>query len=224
MFAALAGDFSPLAVDTSAGAARQAPPAMLVALAVGLGSMDMPIPHVSSWEWVNWKFPKAVKAGDTIYARWTLTQKRPPVHASRTGIAVWRVDVHTADGVMCAEGEIGAAVLRGARPGDKPVDKDAAEKLAAGRRRRRRRGGAAAEAPAAPAPEAAPAPVERAASSRRRRRRRPAGAQGSPANGEPAPPAPAVEASLPQPVSTAPAASAAAANPLSRVMKRLRRS
>ena len=201
---------------------------MLVALAVGLGSIDTPIPQIASWEWVNWKFPKPVKAGETIYARWTLTQKRPPLQAARTGIAVWRVDVHTADGVMCAEGEIGAAVFRGSATAGKD-DKDS-EKLAAGRRRRRRRGGSTAEATPAPPPETAAAPAaaaaqgERTASGRRRRRRRPAGAQSNHGNGEPAAPAPAVEASAPEPAATPRAAPSAAANPLSRVMKRLRRS
>ena len=37
-------------------------------MAVGLGSMDMPVPSVAEWEWLNWKFPRAVHAGDTIYA------------------------------------------------------------------------------------------------------------------------------------------------------------
>jgi len=74
-----------------------------MAMAAGLASMDMPIPHVATWEWANWKFPRPVKAGDTIYARWTLTQKRAPVGGAKTSIAVWRVDVHTTDGALCAE-------------------------------------------------------------------------------------------------------------------------
>ncbi|HLZ95477.1 MAG TPA: MaoC family dehydratase [Candidatus Dormibacteraeota bacterium] len=232
----MAGDFSPLAVDTtSAGGTRQAPPALLVAMAVGLGSMDTPIPQIAAWEWVNWKFPKAVRAGETIYARWTLTQKRPPVHGSPSAIAVWRVDVHTADGEVCAEGEIGASVFRrtsAAQPAER-----AAEPVATGpRRRRRRRGGGAAEtaaAPAAPAPKPAAAPKQAPTSdrtpgsSRRRRRKR----SGPPGNGngggdhpEPSPqpePAPApVTAAPPAPAPAAPAS----ASPLRAVMRRLRRS
>ncbi len=65
--------------------------------------MDMPIPHVAAWDWANWKFPKPVVAGDTIYARWTLTQKRAPVGGSRTSIAVWRVDVSTERGEKSPE-------------------------------------------------------------------------------------------------------------------------
>ena len=35
-------------------------------MAVGLGSMDMPVPSIAKWEWLNWKFPRPVHAGDTI--------------------------------------------------------------------------------------------------------------------------------------------------------------
>jgi len=213
---------------------------MLVAIAVGLGTIDMPIPQVASWEWVNWKFPKPVRAGETIFARWTLTQKRPPVHGSRTGIAVWRVDVHTSDGSMCAEGEIGAAIFRRTAT---PVErKDAPPSPAAApapapRRRRKRRSPTgtevAAAPPAAPAPTAPAAPAAAAAdrAPRRRRRRRPSGGGTSAAapNGEPAGPAPApassVEAAppVPQPALATSPQTGAAANPISRVMRRLRR-
>ena len=187
-------------------------------MAVGLGSMDMPIPQVAAWEWVNWKFPKPVKAGETIYARWTLTQKRPPVHGAPTGITVWRVDVHTADGAVCAEGEVGASVFRRSVPG---ADR-AAEPGTPVRRRRRRRASASAETTPPPAAAPQPAPAERSGSARRRRRRRPSGS--SSGNGEPAaatqPPEPPAAAPPPQAVAVA---SASAANPLSRVMRRLRR-
>jgi len=107
-------------------------------MAVGLGSMDMPIPQIAAWEWVNWKFPKAVKAGETIYARWTLTQKRPPVHGAPAAIAVWRVDVHTAEGAVCAEGEVGASVFRRSAPRDQ-VERAAPDVAAPGVPARRRR-------------------------------------------------------------------------------------
>jgi hypothetical protein len=158
-------------------------------MAVGLGSMDMPVPSVEEWEWLNWKFPRPVHAGDTIFARWTLTQKRPPIGAAPSAVVVWRVDVHTTDGALCAEGEVGAKVRRdsGARaraespsavaaagsPGQAPAP-------GAPRRRRRRRApnGTATvpEPPAVAAPPASMAKPERAAGpSRRRRRRRPPG-------------------------------------------------
>src|SRR3979490_784990 len=114
LFAAVAGDFSPLTIDATHGNSRVAPPALLVAMAVGLGSMDMPVPSVAEWAGLYWKFPRSVHAGETIYARWTLTQKRAPVGGSPTAIVVWRADVHTASGALCAEGEVGASVLRNA--------------------------------------------------------------------------------------------------------------
>src|SRR2546429_1939063 len=43
-----------------------------------------------------------------------LTQKRPQVGGAPSSIVVWRVDVHTSDGTLCAEGEIGAKVRRAA--------------------------------------------------------------------------------------------------------------
>ncbi|HEY8954108.1 MAG TPA: hypothetical protein VIP78_16300, partial [Candidatus Dormibacteraeota bacterium] len=134
-------------------------------MAVGLGSMDMPVPAVADWEWLNWKFPRAVRAGDTIYARWTLTQKRAPVGGSPTAIVVWRVDVHTAGGALCAEGEVGASVLRApqARAAE-PASREPAPELAGaaasvavtprrGRRRRRTPAGDATKPTAAVAVE-----------------------------------------------------------------------
>lgn len=239
MFAALAGDFSPLTVDTSGGSTRHAPPALLVAMAVGLGSIDMPIPDVASWEWVNWKFPKSVRAGETIYARWTLTQKRPPVHGAPAAIVVWRVDVHTADGAVCAEGEVGASVFRRAAA---PAEKAAEPAGGPPRRRRRRRGtgpGEVADAPvakaAAPPPASAtPAHPEKSPSSRRRRRKRSggSGAAGNGNGGDHSGPAPVAAPPEPRATTAPGAAAAAAAKPaaagggpsgrLSRVMRRLR--
>jgi acyl dehydratase len=222
LFAALAGDFSPLSVDTSGGNTRLAPPALLVAMAVGLGSIDMPIPQIAAWEWVNWKFPKAVKAGETIYARWTLTQKRPPVHGAPAAIAVWRVDVHTAaDGAVCAEGEIGASVFRRSAPHVERAAEPTAPGAPARRRRGRRRPAPAEPAAAAPAAPA-PATPERTGSTRRRRRRRPAG---SSSNGDSTPAGPAAETgpAAPAPALSPPPASPAPAGALSRVIRRLRR-
>jgi hypothetical protein len=157
-------------------------------MAVGLGSMDMPVPSVEEWEWLNWKFPRPVHAGDTIFARWTLTQKRPPIGAAPSAVVVWRVDVHTTDGALCAEGEVGAKVRRdsGARARAEIPSAVAAAgssgqaPAGAPRRRRRRRApnGTATmpEPPAVAAPPASMAKPERAAGpSRRRRRRRPSG-------------------------------------------------
>ena len=211
-------------------------------MAVGLGSVDMPVPAVAEWEWLNWKFPRAVRAGDTIYARWTLTQKRAPVGGSPTAIVVWRVDVHTAGGALCAEGEVGASVLRApqARTAESAAREAVAEPAATGssgvvaprrgRRRRRPSNGdaaktkavAAVEAPiqAPPIPAAPPGP-ERTASGRRRRRRRPASSAAARNGDTPAPTAPidAPAATAALPASTAPGT----ANPLTRAIRRLRR-
>jgi acyl dehydratase len=239
LFGALAGDFSPLTIDVSHAGARFAPPALLVAVAIGLGTMDMPVPSVAEWEWVNWKFPRPVKAGETIYARWTLTQKRPPVGGAPTAIVVWRVDVHTGDGALCAEGEVGASVRRTAQAARPRSAEDtpaapAPTPAPASRRRRGRRPAAASPAAATPPPvEAAPqvvaaapsGPAEKTGVARRRRRRRPRASSAPSRDGQAPAPAPAAEAAPPPPAPVAASApgSAPPAGRLSRVIKRLRR-
>jgi hypothetical protein len=206
-----------------------APPTLVVAVAVGLGTIDMPVPSVEEWEWLNWKFPRPIHAGDTIYARWTLTQKRPPIGAAPTAVVVWRVDVHTADGALCAEGEVGAKVRRqvGSRDGDRARAPEAvaapAVPGAPRRRRRRRPAGANGPAPEATAITAPPAPVakpERAAGAPRRRRRRRPATGSSPRDAEPAVgPVPAPEPAPAPPPAATPAASRGG---LGRVIRRLR--
>lgn len=237
LFVGVSGDFSPLSIEGGHAQPRVAPPTLVVAVAVGLGTIDMPVPAVEEWEWLNWKFPRPIHAGDTIYARWTLTQKRPPVGSAPNSIVVWRVDVHTADGVLCAEGEVGAKVRRHAGPKDRERERDRAPEAAAGpaaaaaaprRSRRRRRpaganGGPEAPAPAAaPPPSAPPAKPDRAAGAPRRRRRRRPATGGTPREGEPAAaqaPAPEPPPIPAQPVAAAPAAQRGG---LGRVIRRLR--
>jgi hypothetical protein len=213
-------------------------------MAVGLGSMDMPVPSVAEWEWLNWKFPRPVRAGETIYARWTLTQKRAPVGGSPTAIVVWRVDVLNAGGALCAEGEVGASVTRNGSPGRAQVDQPAATTAStspsaapAQRRGRRRRRTPAEGAPKpaetkVPAPEAqivATAPAvapERASSGTRRRRRRRSPASAQARNGDGPGPAPPAAEAAGQPAAVPPSAKSAKpdnANTLSRVIRRLRR-
>jgi len=147
-------------------------------MAVGLGSVDMPVPSVAEWEWLNWKFPRPVHAGDTIYARWTLTQKRPPAGGAPSAIVVWRVDVHTADGALCAEGEVGAKVKRNLDAARHPAPEQPAAPSRRRRGRRSRANGATSlpEPPPIAAPPAASAKPERVSGpSRRRRRRRSSG-------------------------------------------------
>lgn len=191
LFAGVAGDLSPLAIDSAGDGRREAPPALVVAMAVGLGSIDTPVPAVVEWEWLNWKFPRAIRAGDTIYAHWMLTQKRPPVGGAPSSIVVWRVDVHTADGALCAEGEVGAKVRRKiAAARERAPEQPAAAQASSGPRRRRRRSrssnGAAPEPAAVAAPPAKPAKPERPTGpSRRRRRRRSPGSGSREENHEP---------------------------------------
>jgi hypothetical protein len=210
-------------------------------MAVGLGSMDMPVPSVAEWEWLNWKFPRPVHSGDTIYARWTLTQKRPPVGREATAIVVWRVDVHTADGALCAEGEVGASVTRQAVSIPAPVTalEPAAPAASPSRRRRRRRtttaggetksdsDGAAPVVEVAAAPVTPAVPARSSSGARRRRRRRPASSSQARNGDPPAPVAPSEAAAAPPPQPQPRVQTAAAldvANPISRVIRRLRRS
>jgi len=207
----------------------------VVAMAVGLGSMDMPVPSIEEWEWLNWKFPRAIRAGDTIFARWTLTQKRPPIGGAPSAIVVWRVDVHTADGALCAEGEVGAKVRRdsGAQPramsttlgvGTSVVPVPASAPRRGRRRRRGPNGATLPEPPPVAAPPVAAAKPERVAGpSRRRRRRRPSGPPAGKEEHEPRA-AHSPETAPPPPVTTT---SAAPAPPktkggLGNVIRRLR--
>jgi hypothetical protein len=202
-----------------------------VAVAVGLGTIDMPVPQVEEWEWLNWKFPRPVHAGDTIYARWTLTQKRPPVGGAPNSIVVWRVDVHTADGALCAEGEVGAKVRRqaAARDRERPAEPAAASGAvaAAPRRRRRRRpagtNGPLPEAAALAAPPVAAVKPERASGAprRRRRRSRPASSTAAVRDGETA--ASQVFAPEPPPAPAPTPSGSAERGGLSGVIRRLRR-
>src|ERR1700694_1626891 len=231
LFAGVAGDLSPLTIEANAGSPRHAPPALVVAIAVGLGSVDTPVPSVAEWEWLNWKFPREVRAGDTIYARWTLTQHTPPVAGAPSSIVglrggvplsareacapasivVWRVDVHLLDGALCAEGEVGAKVNRKSRQpvaAPKPAAPPAASGAAAAPRRRRRRPRANGGVLAGPASVAAPPPAaakpERTSSPSRRRRRRRSGAGRGDEEHEPR--APHVQETTPAPPVVAAAA------------------
>ncbi|HEY1455174.1 MAG TPA: MaoC family dehydratase [Candidatus Dormibacteraeota bacterium] len=178
----MAGDFSPLTIEASPGATRTAPPSLILAMAVGLGTVDMPVPSVVEWEWLNWKFPRPIHAGETIYARWTLTQKRPPSAGAPSSIVVWRVDVHTTDGALCAEGEVGAKVRRQTSEGrhESLTSEGRHEsQLAAGRQEPAAGGRAGTPKPTSALRQTSPEPSEAgqpsAARGRGRRRRRPAG-------------------------------------------------
>jgi hypothetical protein len=208
-----------------------APPTLLVAVAVGLGTIDMPVPSVEEWEWLNWKFPRPVHAGDTIYARWTLTQKRPPIGGAPTSVVVWRVDVHTADGTLCAEGEVGAKVRRHLAALERRPQEAAAAAAPRRRRGRRRSGtspgpanGGLPETPPIAAPPASVAKPERAAgTARRRRRRRPSGGGAAARDGEPAGNTTPPPEAPPPPAPATPSSSTTGRGGLGGVIRRLRR-
>ena len=224
----MAGDLSLLTIDSAGDGRREAPPALVVAMAVGLGSVDTPVPAVAEWEWLNWKFPRAIRAGDTIYAHWMLTQKRPPVGGAASSIVVWRVDVHTADGALCAEGEVGAKVRRQVGARERAPEPATAPAASSAPRRRRRRSRAANGGVAEPVPVAAPqapsAKSERTAGpSRRRRRRRSSGSGAREEDHEPR--AARTPEAVPAPVvATTPAAPARTSRTrgLGTVLRRLR--
>ncbi|HVH62226.1 MAG TPA: hypothetical protein VNA65_01360 [Candidatus Dormibacteraeota bacterium] len=225
----MAGDLSPLTIEADHGTPRAAPPALVVSIAVGLGTVDMPVPSIAEWEWLNWRFPRPVHAGDTLYARWTLTQKRPPVSGAPSSIVVWRVDVHTADGALCAEGEIGAKVRRniGSAQAKTAAGITPAASVQTRRRRRRPRanGAAVPEPPGVAAPPAAAAKPERAVGpSRRRRRRRSGGSVAQQEEHEPRAAHATERPAEPPPVTPAlaPPATGGERGTIGRVLKRLR--
>ena len=175
-FSQLAGDFNPLHVDAEYARTTEfgvpiAPSAFLAAAAIGLGSMDVPIPATVGMFGMTWRFLRPVKVGDTVHARWRLMRKRA-VENPKWGLATWRVQVIDQRGEVGAEGEVTRLVAR-AEP-QKPAP--------SGRRRRRRRaGGATATAVATTVaeqgvPESTPADTPPPA--RRRRRRRPSNGSG----------------------------------------------
>lgn len=187
-FAGTAGDMSPLLIDEPFARSGHfhgpvAPGTFLAAAAVGLGSLDVPLPATVGMVGMSWKFLKPVRPGDTIQTRWRLFRKRG-VENPAWGLAFWHVEVLDQDGQLVAEGEVSRLVARRARtaPGAAPVEAPA-------RRRRRRRGGSADRVSevveSAPLPEPEPAPADAPTPSRRRRRRGGGGNGGR--NGSPRP-------------------------------------
>jgi len=226
-YVGLSGDFNPLYADLEH--ARKGPygslvvPAPLItAVAAGLGSMDVPIPHTVALVGWTWTFKAPVRPGDSICSRWRLNRKRVVADA-RWGLVTWQVEVENQTGELVALGEVVRLVAR-RQTGGPPAAGEAGEGGRGGRRRRRRRGGGnggqppetvagqiAAESAAAPdaaevspivEPEAAElagvaAPSEHTAPRRRRRRR--GNGNGGSGGQTPEQPAPPPEGQQPQP-------------------------
>ncbi|HEX6350695.1 MAG TPA: MaoC/PaaZ C-terminal domain-containing protein [Candidatus Dormibacteraeota bacterium] len=213
-FAGAAGEMSPLLIDephARAGLFRGqvAPGTFVAAAAVGLGSVDVPLPATVGMVGMSWKFLKPVRPGDTVQTRWRLFRKRS-VENPAWGLAFWHIDVLDAEGERLAEGEVSRLVQRRSPGASAPVSAEAPARP----RRRRRRGGSADRVTevveSAPMPE--PAPADAPPPSRRRRRR------GGSRNGS-APRQETVVASSPEPP---PAPAAAKPSGLGGVLRRLR--
>lgn len=225
----MAAEFSPLVVDetyarsTSFGG-QVVPGSMISALAIGLGSLDVPIPATAGMVGMSWRFLQPVRPGDSLHTTWRLNRKRA-VENPAVGLVFWQIEVFNQRAEVVAAGEVGRLVQR-ARPSASDSARGVAVAAAAsasgaeaaepsGTRRRRRRGGrgsggGAGEArPAAPAgsvagtePPPEPAPADTPSPSRRRRRRRNGnggvgGREGGPSEAESAPPPHPTEVAAP---------------------------
>ncbi len=180
----MAGDFNPLLIDatyaqqTSFGG-TVVPGTLISAVAVGLGSLDVPIPATAGMVGMTWRFLHPVRPGDSLQGSWRLNRKRP-VENPALGLCFWQIDVLNQHGTVVATGEVGRLVRRRqAVAAPAPQEAEAAEDEEAtaptrSRRRRRRsspdRERVAEVVESQPLPEPAPADVP--APSRRRRRRR----------------------------------------------------
>jgi hypothetical protein len=188
---------------------RVAHGALLVSLAIGLGSSDVPQPATVAMVGTSWRFLRPVRPGDTVRARWRLARMRD-VENPRWGLAAWDVQLLTGENPVL-EGEVTLLVRRKAG-GQAPA-------RARPRRRGRGRGPAALPAtPVATEPIQEPAPADTPPPARRRRRRR-GNAGGGGQTSAPAAPEPARE---PGPVAVVPKEPNAVVKALSRFRPRRR--
>jgi hypothetical protein len=181
---------------------RVAHGSLLISIALGLGSIDVPQPNTVALVGSTWRFLKPVKPGMTVHAVWRLGRKRD-VTNPRWGLAAWQVELLDQNEEAVLEGEVTVLVNR--REVAVPP---------ASRSRRRRRGKAPVALPAATAESNLPEPAPADAPSPASRRRRPS----KPAAPPEAPPAPVAE-STPE-AATGPAEPAA---PTSSSRRRRRR-
>ncbi|RJF86325.1 dehydratase [Oleomonas cavernae] len=92
-FAGLTGDFTPIHLDDTFARAsiygeRIAHGLMGLVFAQGLISLSAHLwdAGVASLSWKNWEFKEPLRLGDTVRARWTLTDKRES--RSRPGLGI----------------------------------------------------------------------------------------------------------------------------------------
>ena len=184
--AGISGDYGALHMDAQRAAqgqfgGRVAHGSLLISIAMGLGSMDVPQPNLVALVGTNWRFLKPVKPGMTVHAVWRLGRKRE-VTNPRWGLAVWQIELLDQDEERVLEGEVTVLVNRRQAAAGAPA------------RSRRRRRGKAVALPALPTAEAnlpEPAPADTPAPARRRRRSSRAAPAEKPA------PEPAVSAEAP---------------------------
>lgn len=230
----MSGDLNPLHSDHDYASQTpigfSLPAALLMATAIGLGSVDVPVPATVALVGMTWKFVKPVRVGESVAARWRLNRKRE-VENPQWGLASWQVDVIGPDGDVRASGEVSRLVARRTA---------AAEAAPRSRRRRGRRssGSAGAPTPAVTQDVPEPAPADVPTPARRRRRRRSGGGNGGGNGGagngnhggeaaasepEPAP----AQASAPPPALQPAAVESAGTEPeaagIGRVIRRIRR-
>ena len=141
---------------------RVAHGSLLISVAIGLGSSDVPQTNMVAMVGSTWRFLKAVKPGMTVHASWRLGRKRE-VSNPRWGLVVWQVELDDQNQERVLEGEVTCLVNR----------RDVALP-AASRSRRRRRGKAPPEVPVITAESNLPEPAPADAPSPARRQRRPA--------------------------------------------------
>jgi acyl dehydratase len=111
-FAGLTGDFTPIHVDESVAKAsiygeRIAHGLMGLVFAQGLISLAAHIwdAGVASLSWRNWEFKAPLRIGDTVRARWTLTEKRDSRSRPGMGIITEFVELVNQGGMIIQQGE-----------------------------------------------------------------------------------------------------------------------
>jgi acyl dehydratase len=141
----MAGDYNPLYADAhyASGGPQKGvvlPGTMISAVALGLGTMDMPIPATVALVGMTWRYLHPVRLGDTVRAHWRLGRKRQVDNPS-WGLAVWQVEVTNQDSTVVASGEIARLVERRPEPEislePEPAPAPQPERPPARRRRRR---------------------------------------------------------------------------------------
>jgi len=150
-FLGLSGDLNPLYADVEYARGGPfgevvVPGTLVAAAAIGLGTIDGPVPATVGLVGMTWRFQRPVRVGDTIRCRWRLHRKRE-VENPRWGLAVWQVEVENQRGEVVATAEVTRLVNRR----QVPTGIRSAKK-------RRRRHGVEAEAPELP-PKPAPGPL-----------------------------------------------------------------